>query len=157
MKIEINIQHGLTLQHPENQIKNIGNINALRLLKGAYSNKERFQNRYLSAFKNVEILKPISNYFLENYDQVKPFSYKEAFELKDQNFQREVFKTINIRDMIENLGATKIAVEGKERNHKNFDKLGNPLPNKTYHAIYETYQINGNQLFTNLQKESRNI
>lgn len=146
MKIEIRILHGLQYQVWCKEIETIGNKNALRLLKGIYTNKERFIDRYLSVYNDIELLEPIYNYFLKNYDSAIPFSYKEAFEIKDESFRRMVFNTVDISDMIENLGATRIKVDGKEVSRKCFDKLGNTLPNKNYHAVYETYQIDCTKL-----------
>jgi hypothetical protein len=146
MKIEIGILHDLKYEVHSQSIKYIGNKNALRLLKGIYTNKERFIDRYLSVYEKIELLEPIYNFFLENYDNTIPFSYKEAFEIKDEDFRTRVFNTIDITDMIENLGATRIKVDGKEVSRKCFDKLGNTLPNKNYHAVYETYQINCTKL-----------
>ena len=128
----------------------------MRLLKGFYTNKERFRERYLSIYEDIDLLKPIYNYFLQNYDSVTPFSYKEAFEIKDQNIRKEVFNSINITEMVHNLGSTKIAVDGKEVTRENFDKQGNVLPNKTYYAVYETYQINGSALFNEEMSEMEN-
>jgi hypothetical protein len=146
MKIEISILHDLKYEVHSNSIKSIGNKNALRLLKGIYTNKARFIDRYLSNYDGIELLEPIYNYFLKNYDNAIPFTYKEAFEIKDETFRRMVFNTIDITEMIENLGATRIKVDGKEVSRKCFDKLGNTLPNKNYNAVYETYQIDCTKL-----------
>ncbi|AOW10481.1 hypothetical protein [Flavobacterium gilvum] len=146
MKIEISILHDLTYQVSSDKIKSIGNKNALRLLKGIYTNKPRFIDRYLSIYDNIELLKPIYNYFLENYEKTVPFTYKEAFEIEDENFRRMVFNAIDISDLIQNLGATRIKTDGIEVNRKCFDKQGNTLPNKNYHAVYETYQIDCSRL-----------
>ena len=149
MKIEIGILHGLQYQVWCKEIETIGNKNALRLLKGIYTNKERFIDRYLSVYNDIELLEPIYNYFLKNYDSAIPFSYKEAFEIQDEKFRRMVFNTIDINDLIENLGATRIKVQGKEVNRKCFDKEGKTLRNRNYHAVYETYQIDCMQLIPN--------
>lgn len=149
MKIEIGILHDMQYQVHSGSVKSIGNKNALRLLKGIYTNKARFIDRYLSVYENIELLEPIYNYFFENYDNTIPFTYKEAFEIKDENFRRMVFNTIDINDLIENLGATRIKTDGKEVSRKCFDKLGNTLPNKNYHVVYETYQIDCTKLFPN--------
>lgn len=141
MKIEIDILHDLRYQVWSQKVFGIGNENALRFLKGIYTNKVRFIDRYLSVYENIELLEPIYNYFLNNYEIITPFNYKEAFEIQDESFRRMVFNTININDLIENLGATRIKVDGKAVSRKCFDKLGNILPNKDYHAVYETYQI----------------
>lgn len=146
MNIEIGILHNLTYQVFSNEIKFIGNKNALRYLKGIYTNKARFIDRYLSVYENIELLQPIYRYFLENYDSEIPFSYKEAFEIQDEWLKRIVFNNLNISDLIDNLGATRIKVDGKEVTRKCFDKQGNALPNKSYHAVYETYKIDCSKL-----------
>lgn len=148
MNIEIRILHDLTYQVYSDKIKTIGNESALRLLKGIYTNKPRFIYRFLSIYEHIELLKPICNYFLENYDKTIPFTYKEAFEIEDENFRRAVFNTIDISDLIQNLGATRIKTEGMVVSRKCFDKHGNTLPNRNYHAVYETYQIDFSKLVT---------
>lgn len=146
MNIEIITSHNLIYNWKLHHVKSIGNENALRLLKGIYTNKARFIERYLSAYENVELLKPLYHYFLENYDKVLPFTYKEAFEIDNSNFRNMVFNTIDIKDLIKNLGATRIKSDGREVTRKCFDKDGNSLRNKNYHAIYETYKIDCRKL-----------
>ncbi|MCC9063614.1 hypothetical protein [Flavobacterium piscisymbiosum] len=148
MTIEIITSHNLTYNWKLHHIKSIGNENALRLLKGIYTNKARFIERYLSVYENIELLKPLCNYFLENYDKTLPYSYKEAFEIDDANFRNMVFNTIDINDLIRNLGATRVKSDGREVTRKCFDKYGNSLPNTNYHAIYETYQIDCTKLIS---------
>lgn len=155
MKIEILILHNLTYQVSSHKIKIFGNENALRMLKGIYTNKSRFIERYLSAYKNIALLEPLYNYFKINYDRVTPFTYKEAFELKDEEFRAMVFGTIDINEMIRNLGAVRIKTDGKEVTRKCFDKQGNSLPNKSYHAVYETYEMDCSKLFTDSERRNQ--
>lgn len=156
MTIEIQTSHNIIYNWKLHHVKSIGNENALRLLKGIYNNKERFIDRYLSFYEQIELLKPLCNYFLENFDKAFPFSYKEAFAIDDENFRNMVFSTINISDLIKNLGATKIKSDGREVTRKCFDKYGNTLPNKSHHVIYETYAIDCTKLIRNTESLDRN-
>lgn len=156
MTIEIHTSHNITYNWKLHHVKSIGNENALRLLKGIYTNKARFIERYLSFYENIELLRPLYNYFLKNYDKALPFSYKEAFEIEDENFRNMVFSTIEISDLIRNLGATKIKSDGREVIRKCFDKYGNSLPNKNYHVVYETYEIDCTKLIRNIESTDPN-
>jgi len=132
-------------------------VNIARFLKGIFSNKPRFKARFID-----EMLKPIKEYgnqsnidtinsLLTMYDEVEPFTYREAFELEDREFQAKVFGSINITEMMNNLGSERIATEGKQVKHKTFDFEGNFTGYKDYDLIYEVHKINGEKL--NLEED----
>jgi hypothetical protein len=126
--------------------KGIDRTNILRYLKGIYSNKERFKSRFISKYVVGEITSELFYFFLNNYDLVSPFSYKEAFEIKDIQFKGLVFTSIDVHEMIEGMGKEHIKTEGIEVERKTFSKEGDYLGIETYHNIYETYRVNGMSL-----------
>ena len=126
--------------------KGIDRTNILRYLKGIYSNKERFKSRFISKYVVGKITSELFNFFLNNYDLVSPFSYKEVFELKNIKFRRLVFASIDVHEMIEGMGKKHIKTDGIEVERKIFSKEGDYLGVETYHNIYETYRVNGDSI-----------
>jgi hypothetical protein len=144
----------------------------LRYLKGAYSNFERYYERCWrpkfeecigDVFCNTkEKLKKITEVIDTNnisiydlffdrtyFDNAKPFSYKEAFEINNPTFRALVFGSINIPEMIENLGAKRLATDGKTLTRKTWNYLGEETGDINYTNVYETYEINGSKLGLN--------
>lgn len=133
----------------------------VRYLKGVYSNKERFVSRFveekINRIKELEESHPadynISKKFLEGlaemFDTVEPFSFKEAFEITDREFQALVFSSINITDMIKTLGATRIKTDGINVVHKKYDNDGKFIGKEDYYNVYETHKVDGKGLGIN--------
>ena len=86
---------------------------------------------------------------LDIYDDVKPFSYAEAFKIEKQEFQALVFGSINISEMIKELGHKRIKTDGKPVRHKQFDKQGNFTGYKEYDVVYELHEVYGEKLGIN--------
>jgi hypothetical protein len=123
----------------------------VRYLKGIYTNKERFINNFLNPYKEIVCMydRPdrIINLdvLIKYYDIVKPFTYKEAFELTDDAFKALVFGSINVPEMIENLGHTRIKTEGKLVNHRIYKEDGSYVM-KEYDVIYELHSVDCSKL-----------
>lgn len=86
--------------------------------------------------------------FLPLYESVKPFTYKEAFELENREFQALVFGSINVGEMIKELGHKRLKTDGKPVRHKQFDSEGNFTGYKEYDVIYELHEVNTTTLGT---------
>lgn len=150
-------------------VDGISNVDAMRYLKGVFTNKARFQSRFvdkvLSANRIYEEMRNdgdlekfdhvIENRFecsefmeelLDLYDHVEPFTYLEAFKLDNAQFQSSVFGSIDITEMINSLGNERIKADGKLVKHKQFDVEGNFTGYKEYNNIYETYRVFGKGL-----------
>jgi len=131
------------------------NIEVLRYLKGINTNKARFKSRFVDVIKKVYKEYPEFNcaYMLkemmDNYDKVTPFSYAEAFKIESQEFKALVFGSINITDMITELGHTRIATDGIKVKHKQFDANGNFTGYNEYDNIYEVHEVDGTKLGIN--------
>lgn len=146
MAISAFLSHNLTYSYEDDKFAQCSKIDAVRYLKGLYSNKTRFEADFLSEFAPQKIFDPIREFMLESWDDAPQFSYREAFDLKDQTFQRMVFTSVDIADMMENLGKERVAADGIEVSRKVFDSNGEFSHNKEYNNVYETYKINGKEL-----------
>lgn len=130
----------------------IPNQEVMRYLKGILTNKERFISRFTEPIKNIMVEymdMPDTSFMTEledMYDDVVPYTYNEAFAIKNDAYKAKVFGSINITDMITSLGHKRIATEGKQVKHKKFDKQGNFLGTEEYDVIYEVHEVNGEKL-----------
>jgi hypothetical protein len=149
----------------QNKMMNCTNSEYLRYLKGKFSNLERFKSRMTTNLKErlENELKPISPKdhtsciefieFLEiNFDDAKPFSTIEAFKLENKEFQALVFSSINVPEMIKELGAKKYKVDGIETTHRRYSPEGDYIGDETYHNVYEVYEVDGKKLGLNNEK-----
>jgi hypothetical protein len=130
----------------------VSNTDVARYLKGVFSNVSRFRERFIKDFLKVseameefQCKKEMED-LIEIFKNVEPFTYAEAFKLENEPFRIQVFNSIDIGEMIENLGHTRIKVEGKMLKHKKFDADGNFLGYEEYEGIYETHEVNCEKL-----------
>tara|TARA_R110002012_G_scaffold177489_1_gene342309 strand:- start:161 stop:952 length:792 start_codon:yes stop_codon:yes gene_type:complete len=167
-KNNVNLTLNLT---KSNFFSDVTNEDVVRFLKGQFSNKTRFENRFVKPFKDVKVTmaKDVENgeyegytyanpedfecdefmdRLLEIYDEVEPFTYEEAFKLENQEFQIMVFGSINISEMIGELGHERVNTVGKPVRHKTFDHEGNFTGYKEYDVVYEVHKVNGEKLGT---------
>ena len=147
----------------------VPNEDVVRYLKGIFTNKSRFVGRFINEALNVVNLmeQHVANKELEDfnhvnpqdfecsefmaelvelYDKVEPYTYVEAFKLDNREFQALVFGSIDITEMIKELGHERIKTEGKLVNHKQFLPNGEFMGMKEYNNIYETHKVNGSKL-----------
>lgn len=141
-----------------------------RYFKGKYKNLERLRSRYIQpkfdegfflnekvADKYKDIVEDWLVEFEEMFEKVKPFSYKETFELTNQTFQSLVWGSISIADMVENLNGKRIATAGIPVRHKQFTKEGVFTGYKEYDSIYEVYEADGHLLSSEHMTEDDKI
>ena len=144
-EIIINIQaENLKFNYKKQEFTTSNYSNVMKYLKGMYMNKERFKSRFLNKLPS-ELFHNKEKYLLD-YEMTVPFTYKEAFELENQEFQANVFGTIDIVEMIAELGHERIKVEGKLVKRKQFAESGEFLGYKEYDNIYETHRVFGEKL-----------
>ena len=72
---------------------------------------------------------------------VEPFTYGDAFKIENEEFQAKVFGSIDIVDMIKELGHERIKTDGKRVKHKEFTSSGEFLGYKEYDVVYETHKV----------------
>lgn len=163
MRILINRFDNIYLESDTSSIVGCTNSQYLRYLKGVYTNKDRFMNRYINVF--VEKISELKENFIEdynniikfvdflvdNYDDATPFSLIESFSFseKEREFQALVFSSINISEMVNGLGATRYKTDGIAVKHRKYDEKGMFLSEEEYHNVYETWEINGEKLGIN--------
>ena len=139
----------------------VTNLEVLKYLKGQFTNKTRFKSRFTDLFKDVKNQKvdfdetvelslftcdDAMDELLDNYDIVTPYTYEEAFKIENAEFRAKVFGSIDIVEMITELGHERIATEGKHLRHKQFSPEGEFLGYVEYDVIYETHRVNGKKL-----------
>lgn len=139
----------------------VDNLDVLKYLKGQFTNKTRFKSRFIDLFRNVKnqtvdfdptvdlndfACDEVLDLLMDNYDNVTTFTYEEAFKIENEEFRAKVFGSINIVEMIEELGHERIATEGKHLRHKQFSHEGEFLGYVEYDVIYETHKVDGTKL-----------
>ena len=124
-----------------------------KYLKGAYgSNLPRFRKRFVDFFEScfkahdLEYLTDIIKNIETLWHQVEPYSYKEAFEISNQEFRIKVFSSIDIVEMINELGSTRIKTEGKDLINKTWNQTLQKFEEKPYTVVYELHHVNGEKL-----------
>lgn len=116
-------------------------FNSVEQLTEHFINPMKIAMQMLEIEDRIHQLEIIIHYF----KQTKPFTYKEAFAIPIQEFRALVFGSINVVEMINNLGNTRISVEGKEVTHR-FYNIDGSYSMKTYDVIYELYEIDCSEL-----------
>jgi hypothetical protein len=156
-KLDIGIEYFFLENVFDNNQSLIDNV---KYMKGIYQNIERFKSRFFNraieaiqeaeTFKLTkdELEKALNNFqtLLETYKSVEPFNYLEAFNIKDNNFRALVFRSVNISDMINNLGAVRYKTDGIKLNLKTYDIFGNENGTIEQDNIYEVYEVDGTKL-----------
>lgn len=128
-----------------------------RYVRTRYTNKERFVSGFVTPIREMlshpyaeepqyTTLKQSVEDIAQSYDQVKPFSYAEAFKLDNPEFMAMVFGCIRVPEMIRELGHKRIATDGKPVRHKQFAKDGTFEGYKSYDVIFETHQVDGRKI-----------
>ena len=168
-KNNVNLTYNITKNNFYNEISN---NDVVRYLKGIFRNKSRFEHRFINELKSVygKVLEMEQNgeldfyketkpemfmcdekmdELLAMYDNATPFTYAEAFALENPEFQSLVFGSIDIIEMISELGHERICTDGKPVKHKVFSESGELLGFNEYDNIYEVHKVNGQKLGLN--------
>ena len=136
-----------------------------KYLKGKYNdNLERCKGRLIQPLVRELIKKELNNHIptvqqIEQYwDMVEKYNYKEAFEISDSTFRAHVFSSISIRDMIDELGAKRVKVEGIELVNKTYNEITQSFQEEPYSYVAELYLVDGNKLsINNISDSNSNI
>ena len=139
----------------------VSNLEVLKYLKGQFTNIERFKSRFTDLFKGIKLqtvdfdptvdlndfeCDKTMNALLDAYEDAVPYTYVEAFKIENAEFRAKVFGSINVLQMIAELGHERIATEGKHLRHKQFTQDGRFTGWVEYDVIYETHRVNGEKL-----------
>jgi hypothetical protein len=134
----------------------------VKYLKGVYSNKDRFLSRWASKVTGlkgeyIEVMSMFGLTFMEElvtkitnlWDSVTPFTYQEAFAIKDSSFRALVFGTISITEMIKELDGKKISSASKTTIQNNYSPKGVFIDTTKLKNNYEVWEANGEKLGVN--------
>lgn len=148
----------------------VTNLEVLKYLKGQFTNKTRFKARFTNLFQDVKNQKvdfdptvelslftcdDAMEALLDAYDEATPYTYEEAFKIENDEFRAKVFGSIDIVEMITELGHERVATQGKHLRHKQFSKEGEFQGYVEYDVIYETHRVNGEKL--NIEGEDTDV
>lgn len=123
----------------------VSDIEMARYLKMRYRNRRMFHEMFLKRVQEY-VNDPWVSRLERLYDQVDPYTYREAFQIGDQEWRSIVFGQIRVQQMIAELGHSRIAVEGRPVRHKQFDRDGRFTGYREYDVIFETHRVNGSKL-----------
>lgn len=159
--VNVNIETGVVFELLKEEFTNASFDETMKFFKGKYTNLPRFKEQVTNRLMEikVETTEGIANgeepfypfaklvaEMHEIFDSVVPFTYAEAFALENAEFRGVVFGTIDVVEMINNLGKEQIAVDGIEVKRKIFNIDGEFEGYKEYHNVYETYKVFGDKL-----------
>ena len=117
-----------------------------KYLKGVFRNTDRFKESFIKPFREALIALEredrlsVIELLLYYFENTEAFTYKEAFAIKDGTFRAIVFGSINVIEMIQNLGNTRVNVEGKNVTHRVYQEDGS-YKMRNYDVIYELHKI----------------
>jgi hypothetical protein len=128
----------------------------IRFLKTKYTNRERFVSGFIDPIfellvdsrdnSELDVLRSMLEFFLEEYDNVTAFTYQQAFAIRSEAFKAIVFGSIRVPEMIKALGHSRIATAGQAVKHKQYSKQGDFLGYREYDVVFETHVVNGKAL-----------
>lgn len=128
-------------------------VDGARFLKTLYiNNRKRFINNFIVTERvnmqmhNIPNFKEIIDFYEDLWDKVEPFSYEEAFKIKNESFRAKVFSSINIPEMIENLGSTRVEVSGINLNNKIYNETLEEFEIINLEQVYELHKVNCSKL-----------
>ena len=142
----------------KNEFTNQTNVEVLRYLKTRFTNIERLKQNFTQIVlkrldevpeeesASCDVIKGLMRYFEEDYDKVDKYSYREGFEIEDEDFKSLIFGSIRVPEMIKELGHERIKTEGIPVKHKQFSPSGEFEGYKEYDVIYETHKVDGEKL-----------
>lgn len=128
----------------------------IRFLKTKYTNRERFVSGFIDPVfellvdsqdnSELDVLRSMLEFFLEEYDNVTAFTYQQAFAIRSEAFKAIIFGSIRVPEMIKALGHSRIATAGQAVKHKQYSKQGDFLGYREYDVVFETHVVNGKAL-----------
>lgn len=143
--IKIQVLNNLEYDIEKKEFENCTITDFSRYLKGQYGNVNRLNERFFNSLTNP-LAKELKKQVYDIFDEITPFTYVEAFEIKNDMFKSLVFGSINIVEMIKELGSKRIKTDGKRVVRKQYDFEGKYIGDKEYDNIYETYEVSGKKL-----------
>jgi hypothetical protein len=125
----------------------------VKFLKTQYrENKDRFEKNFLEPTRQwlymneINDVEGIVNLYSEQFDIMTPYTYQEAFKISNSTFRAKVFSIINVPEMVQNMGATRIKTSGIELKNKIYNKYTGSFEYDDMTQIYELYEISGESI-----------
>lgn len=125
-----------------------------RFLRGVFPSLNRFKKEFIDFFNvgcsmngldHSEIFATLSLY----YSRVTPYTYKEAFEISNNTFRNLVFGSVDVAEMVKELGSKRISVEGMPVKHRKYDANGEFLGWEEYDVVYELHHVDCSKIGVN--------
>lgn len=120
----------------------------LKYLRTLYqTNIDRFKARFLEPtavwlkMNGIKRSDEIIDFYLNQYIKTTPYTYEEAFKIKSNEFRAKVFTSINVPEMIKNLGATRIKTEGIDLINQVYQPLNNSFKEEALTQVYELHEV----------------
>lgn len=124
-------------------------IEGAKYLNNLYnSNYQRFLKRFIEplniwlSMNNIENNNDICKIYINLFEKVSPYSYKEAFEIENDEFRALVFSAIDVPQMVKNLGSIRIKTKGIELINKVFNPITKTFKEEKFTQIYELHKVN---------------
>jgi hypothetical protein len=157
---EIPFHNVIYFETDTNSFVNCTETEYLRYFKGVFKNKERFMSRFMNERwsiyheykfeehcpEDAPVVTALLKRLEENFDSVEPFSFTEAFAIENREFKALVFSSINIPEMVKELGAERIKTDGIEIDQKIYDYDGKYLRTEKLTNVYEVYEVKGEKI-----------
>lgn len=125
----------------------------IKMLRTKYrDNFPRYEEQWLKPLSrflevnNVYGRQGILKLYKDSFFKYAPYTYEEAFRINNAAFRAQVFSAINVVEMIENLGHTRIATSGVELQNYVWNQALKKFDTILFHQVYELHKVNGAQL-----------
>lgn len=132
----------------------------MKYLVGRYSNKERMVARWIKPNLNIveeqkeflepsdiEAIKTLLNNFVDDFNKYEPYTFVEAWAIKNEALQKVVFDTLDIEEMIKNLNGERIKVDGIDVDNLVYNDDGTIKEvNKNHSNIFEVWRCDATSL-----------
>lgn len=122
-----------------------------RYYKGLYRSGDQM-HRHFTEYSRHANENGTLDHLKKLIDEVEPFTYDEVFQFENSTFQALVFGTVDIPEMIKNLGSERISTDGKKVRNKVFDSNGEFQGYEEKHNIFEVHRISSDKL-TNINND----
>ena len=130
----------------------------VRFLKTQFNENElRFKERFIKPLRSWLLMNKIKEttingiieIYINLFNNLKKYSYQEAFAIDNNTFRAKVFSVINVPEMIKFLGHKRIKTDGIKLNNKIFNPITRQFENTEHYQIYELHEIDGTKLEIN--------
>lgn len=115
-------------------------------------NEMRFTKRFMEPLGNYLSMYDVKNrddilkFYQWLWDNMRSYTYKEAFELSDAVFRAKVFSVIDVPSMVKELGHKRINTDGIELTNRVFNIVTGEFEDEPMSQVYEIHKVDGAKL-----------